>query len=111
MFSAWGPKAGFALFEYELHTRSNADTALGMVTVFCGVFGTLLGGIGVDYFAQKNGKSAFKINPLFLSISPGGEMEEKEEHGIHHRRCLWILRLRIISISARSAPSLRSYSL
>ena len=53
VFSAWGPKAGFALFEYELHTRSNADTALGMVTVFCGVFGTLLGGIGVDYFAQK----------------------------------------------------------
>ena len=53
VFSAWGPKAGFALFEYELGTRSNADAALGMVTVFCGVFGTLLGGIGVDYFAQK----------------------------------------------------------
>jgi len=53
VFSAWGPKAGFALFEYELHTRSNADTALGILTVFCGVFGTLLGGIGVDYFAKK----------------------------------------------------------
>ena len=26
------------------------------------------------------------------------EMEEKEEHEIHHRRCLWTLRLRIISI-------------
>mmetsp|Transcript_4022 Transcript_4022/g.12338 ORF Transcript_4022/g.12338 Transcript_4022/m.12338 type:complete len:149 (-) Transcript_4022:3147-3593(-) len=60
VFSAWGPKAGFALFKYELGTRSNADAALGMVTVFCGVFGTLLGGIGVDYFAQKKERAVAK---------------------------------------------------
>jgi MFS transporter, Spinster family, sphingosine-1-phosphate transporter len=53
VFTAWGPKAGYALFEEELETRSNADYTLGLVTIFCGIFGTLLGGFGVEYFSKN----------------------------------------------------------
>ena len=57
VYAVWGPKAAFGVFggaaEGGLERPSEADFALGVVTVVAGVFGTLLGGFAVDHFARK----------------------------------------------------------
>lgn len=42
-YSYWGPRAGYAIFNLE-----KADLVFGGMTVVCGIFGTLAGGIILD---------------------------------------------------------------
>ncbi|WCJ32054.1 Major facilitator superfamily protein [Euphorbia peplus] len=42
-YSYWGPKAG-----YSIYHMSNADLMFGGITIFCGIFGTLGGGLILD---------------------------------------------------------------
>ncbi|KAI5071219.1 hypothetical protein GOP47_0013470 [Adiantum capillus-veneris] len=42
-YSYWGPRAGYAIFNL-----ANADLVFGGVTVFCGIIGTVAGGLVLD---------------------------------------------------------------
>ncbi|KAM0938783.1 putative major facilitator superfamily, MFS transporter superfamily [Dioscorea sansibarensis] len=58
-YSYWGPKAG-----YGIYRMSNADLLFGGITVVCGIFGTLAGGLILDKI-QSTISNAFKL----LSVS------------------------------------------
>ncbi|KAH7300834.1 hypothetical protein KP509_24G080900 [Ceratopteris richardii] len=42
-YSYWGPRAGYSIYNLE-----NADLVFGGVTVICGIFGTVAGGLVLD---------------------------------------------------------------
>lgn len=42
-YSYWGPRAGYAIFNLQ-----NADLVFGAMTVICGIFGTVAGGLILD---------------------------------------------------------------
>ncbi|KAH7663123.1 Organic anion transporter polypeptide protein [Dioscorea alata] len=58
-YSYWGPKAGYAIYH-----MSNADLLFGGITIVCGIFGTLAGGLILDKI-QSTISNAFKL----LSVS------------------------------------------
>ncbi|WOL06014.1 putative sphingolipid transporter [Canna indica] len=54
-YSYWGPKAG-----YDIYHMSNADLMFGGITIVCGIFGTLAGGIVLDLMTSTI-SNAFKL--------------------------------------------------
>ncbi|AES95881.1 putative major facilitator superfamily [Medicago truncatula] len=54
-YSYWGPKAG-----YSIYHMSNADLLFGGITIVCGIFGTLAGGLILDKMSSTI-SNAFKI--------------------------------------------------
>ncbi|RZC88491.1 hypothetical protein C5167_016297 [Papaver somniferum] len=54
-YSYWGPKAGYAIYHME-----NADLMFGGVTIVCGIFGTLAGGLILDRM-NSTISNAFKL--------------------------------------------------
>ncbi|KAJ0970041.1 hypothetical protein J5N97_022918 [Dioscorea zingiberensis] len=58
-YSFWGPKAGYAIYH-----MSNADLMFGGITIICGIFGTLAGGLILDRI-KSTISNAFKL----LSVS------------------------------------------
>lgn len=54
-YSYWGPKAG-----YNIYHMNNADLLFGGITIICGIFGTLSGGLILDYMSATI-SNAFKI--------------------------------------------------
>ncbi|XP_065873958.1 probable sphingolipid transporter spinster homolog 2 isoform X1 [Euphorbia lathyris] len=54
-YSYWGPKAG-----YSIYHMSNADLMFGGVTIVCGIFGTLGGGLVLDRM-NATISNAFKL--------------------------------------------------
>ncbi|XP_041017419.1 probable sphingolipid transporter spinster homolog 2 isoform X1 [Juglans microcarpa x Juglans regia] len=54
-YSYWGPKAG-----YNIYHMNNADLLFGGITIVCGIFGTLSGGLILDYMSATI-SNAFKL--------------------------------------------------
>lgn len=54
-YSYWGPKAG-----YSIYHMSNADLLFGGITIVCGIFGTLAGGMILDKMTSTI-SNAFKL--------------------------------------------------
>nr|POF14696.1 isoform 2 of probable sphingolipid transporter spinster like 3 [Quercus suber] len=54
-YSYWGPKAG-----YNIYHMSDADLLFGGITIVCGIFGTLSGGLILDYMGSSI-SNAFKL--------------------------------------------------
>ncbi|XP_075654547.1 putative sphingolipid transporter spinster homolog 2 [Castanea sativa] len=54
-YSYWGPKAG-----YNIYHMSDADLLFGGITIVCGIFGTLSGGLILDYMGATI-SNAFKL--------------------------------------------------
>ncbi|KAJ4833322.1 hypothetical protein Tsubulata_000534 [Turnera subulata] len=54
-YSYWGPKAG-----YNIYHMSNPDIIFGVVTIICGIFGTLAGGFILDHM-NATISNAFKL--------------------------------------------------
>ncbi|KAJ4800436.1 Major facilitator superfamily protein [Rhynchospora pubera] len=54
-YSYWGPKAG-----YDIYHMSNADLMFGGITIVCGIFGTLAGGLVLDKM-ESTISNAFKL--------------------------------------------------
>ncbi|XP_058777445.1 probable sphingolipid transporter spinster homolog 2 [Vicia villosa] len=54
-YSYWGPKAG-----YSIYHMSNADLLFGGITIVCGIFGTLAGGLILDKMTSTI-SNAFKL--------------------------------------------------
>lgn len=65
-YSYWGPRAGYAIFNLE-----NADIVFGGMTVVCGIFGTVAGGIVLDKIGStvKNGFKVLTIASLVGGIA------------------------------------------
>ncbi|KAB1223847.1 hypothetical protein CJ030_MR2G009200 [Morella rubra] len=54
-YSYWGPKAG-----YSIYHMNNADYFFGGITIVCGIFGTLSGGLILDHM-NATISNAFKL--------------------------------------------------
>ncbi|KAF3322316.1 putative sphingolipid transporter spinster 2 [Carex littledalei] len=54
-YSYWGPKAG-----HDIYHMSNADLMFGGITIICGIFGTLAGGLLLDKM-ESTISNAFKL--------------------------------------------------
>lgn len=54
-YSYWGPKAG-----YDIYNMTDADLVFGGITIICGIFGTIGGGLFLDYIGSTI-SNAFKL--------------------------------------------------
>lgn len=54
-YSYWGPKAG-----YDIYNMTDADLVFGGITIICGIFGTIAGGLFLDYIGPTI-SNAFKL--------------------------------------------------
>lgn len=54
-YSYWGPKAGYAIYN-----MTDADLVFGAITIICGIFGTIGGGLFLDYIGSTI-SNAFKL--------------------------------------------------
>ncbi|KAK4271360.1 hypothetical protein QN277_020064 [Acacia crassicarpa] len=61
-YSYWGPKAG-----YSIYNMTDADMIFGGITVVCGIFGALAGGLVLDYMSNTI-SNAFKLLSLSTAI-------------------------------------------
>ncbi|KAF4381024.1 hypothetical protein F8388_011946 [Cannabis sativa] len=61
-YSFWGPKAGYILYH-----MNNADNIFGIMTLICGVLGTILGGFLLHHLGDSI-KIAFKIQSFATYI-------------------------------------------
>ncbi|KAM7252440.1 hypothetical protein ACFE04_024323 [Oxalis oulophora] len=59
-YSYWGPKAGYNIYHMQGFYQENADMVFGGITIVCGIFGTISGGIILDRMSATI-SNAFKI--------------------------------------------------
>ncbi|KAJ7569221.1 hypothetical protein O6H91_01G067500 [Diphasiastrum complanatum] len=65
-YSYWGPKAGAAVYH-----MSDADILFGVVTIFCGIVGTVFGGVILDYVGSTI-TNTFKLLAVFTALGAIG---------------------------------------